>query len=114
MSKRIEVFYNSENGAQDAATSIQKYKVTEVRVEKIPENEERDTVLIPAGNIGAAQSGHPGMFASLKELKDTLTKDGKASPDYILQFFVEEEDKKPVLEEIKKTDGYIDKETGNE
>ncbi|PRO64278.1 hypothetical protein [Alkalicoccus urumqiensis] len=114
MTTHMQVYFTNENGAEDLSTSIQKYNVSNVRVEHIPDLEENRTMMmIPAGSIGSAgssQGGQPGLFASFQELRDSLIKDKKPAPDYLLQFDVADEHKSEVLEEIKKTDGYVDKE----
>ncbi|TVP85174.1 MAG: hypothetical protein EA344_05195, partial [Alkalicoccus sp.] len=106
---KLQVYFQTEDQAEDAAASIRKYRVQDVLVDRIPESNERDMALIPASGIGtpgSAHPGQPGVFTSAEKLKDSFT--NKNNPQYILEFDVDPEQKKKVLEEIKKTEGMVD------
>ncbi|PTL37711.1 hypothetical protein [Alkalicoccus saliphilus] len=106
---KLQVYFQTEDQAEDAAASIRKYRVQDVMVDRIPESSEKNVVLIPASGIGTpgtAHPGQPGVFTSAKKLKDKFT--NKDRPEYVLEFDVDPEHKQEVLEEVKKTEGMVD------
>ncbi|CAM3840451.1 hypothetical protein [Alkalicoccus chagannorensis] len=119
MSRHIQVYVPTENDAENLATSLKKYSVSNVTVERIPDQDlSSDFVIVPAasiGNVGAGHQGHPSMFASLHSLKEQMTADNQPSPDYVVGFSVEEDQRSDVMQEIKQVDNaYLDKEEAEE
>lgn len=114
MSIHMNVYLNNEDDAESLAASLQKYDIENEHMEKISDYSDDEITIIPAagmaGNAGAAQQGSPAMFGSLKNLRDEMTKDEQKYPKYMLTFEVDEKNKQAVLDEIKKTDGFIEKE----
>ncbi|SDO10628.1 hypothetical protein [Alkalicoccus daliensis] len=113
MSIHMNVYLNNEDDAESLAASLQKYDIENERVEKISDYSDDNLTIIPAagmaGNAGSAHQGSPAMFGSLSKLKETMTKDEKKYPEYMLTFEVDEKNKQAVLDEIQKTDGFIEK-----
>lgn len=119
MSITINVYLNNEDDVESLAASLKKYNIRNESREEIPEDDDRDMRIIPAAGVGGGSGGGTtsgaafpavlGSFSSFKSMMKGSKDNSQKYPNFLLSFDVEEDRKEEVLEEIRKTDGYIDK-----
>lgn len=118
MSIKMNVYLHNENEAQSMATSLKKFNIRNEHMEEVPEDYDTDVKIIPAAGLGGGAAGggttgtgNPailGSFTTFKNMKEGMTAKNEPYPNYMLSFDLDEENKQDVLEEIKKSNGYIE------
>ncbi len=119
MYKAIQAFFKSEDDAETVKADLNKLKVNNIRVDKLPEAG-RTLMLTPltyAGNGttnsgGGAGAGIIGAFTSDNEGAG-ISKDD-SSREYTVECEVEESDYQEALKIIMEQDGHMDRDALND
>ncbi|SES33763.1 hypothetical protein [Salipaludibacillus aurantiacus] len=114
MTQKIQAYFKSEDGAEKAAARLRKVNVSNVLVDKIPDEGSPDRlVLVPALNSGTTGSAAPGNPAAVgggvDKLKDMITRDENKDFSHILEFEVDKNNVDEAMDELRQTEeAYID------
>lgn len=114
MTQKILAYFKSEDGAEKAAARLRKVNVSNVLVDKIPdEGSSGRLVLLPAlnsGNSGYAAPGNPAAVGGgVDKLKEMITSDEKKDFSHVLEFEVDKNNVDEAMNELRQTEeAYID------
>ncbi|WP_407270927.1 hypothetical protein [Radiobacillus sp. PE A8.2] len=107
MTKKLEAYFKNEDDAETVHAELNRFNVSNVSVEEIPEGDERFLVpIFPINNSGS--SGGGGLVAGLGEFGEPTQTDQRR---HLLSFEIEEKDFQEALNIVKKSEGYIAKDS---
>lgn len=105
--KKAEIYFKNENDAEAAKTELNKFKVSNVKIEKLPEGDQ-STGFIPLfvpSNYGRQGMGVPFIPDNSSEEKKASRADSKYM-SHILRFEVADEDYDEAVSMIEKHEPY--------
>ncbi|MFZ0369510.1 MAG: hypothetical protein WAM07_07905 [Halobacillus sp.] len=107
MTKHVEAYFRTENDAESAKSSLQKYNIEQEAVEPIPEEVDL-TPIVPAS--GSANTGG-GTFNFTDVITPNKDKDAMADKrhlTHVLNFKIPEENYDEALKVIVEHDGHME------
>ncbi|MRH45168.1 hypothetical protein GH741_21315 [Aquibacillus halophilus] len=106
MAKVIRSYFKSENDAESAKAILNKLKINNPYIDKIPEDSE-STILVPLGNV-STNTNIVSTPSAIAPLKGYNGKEDLAVRKYLLEFEVDEEDHQDALAILMDSDGFVD------
>ncbi|TFE03420.1 hypothetical protein [Jeotgalibacillus sp. R-1-5s-1] len=106
MEHHIQAYFRNESDAETALAKLQKCPIRDARIDSIPDGNTNPFVL-PALNFTSSSSPNAGVITDGDAIN---TKGSSERFDYILEFYVEEQNRREAVNILGQTEAHLDKE----
>ncbi|MBM7579938.1 hypothetical protein [Jeotgalibacillus terrae] len=106
MEHHLQAYFKTESDAESALASLQRCPIRDPRIDAIPDTD-RNPFLLPALSFSSSSAPQTGVITDRDAISEA---DSSETFHYLIEFYVNENDREEVLSVLSKTEAHLDKE----